>query len=227
MNSARPLLRPDVAGTYRVKLIATETSRSGGPARSSSDVATVTAGESTPPIGMPVETMVFNGIANEGEADTGIRVGEKTYWMEAPKGNDIEAVIVNRTTLKVAWSGAFPGTAANAETLKNEIKNHGGSANLVIVSNPQIFENSNVNQAFVPIVESLGVPGTTLANGRAGWSAIGVPGSKTRRLPRHRGQPEPGGAGQPGRGDERLPAGGKQRRLRLHAGRPGGVRNLG
>jgi hypothetical protein len=178
VHSARPVLRPDVAGTYRVKLIATEVSGSGGPPQSSSDVATITAGESTPPIGTPVETMVFNGIVNEQEANTGIRVGEKTYWMEAPKGNNIQAVIVNRVTLKVAWSGSFPGSKADAETLETAIKNNGGSENVVIVSNPEIFENSNVNAAFVPIVESLGVPGTTLDTGRAGWSAVGVPGSK-------------------------------------------------
>jgi hypothetical protein len=177
-RSARPLLRPDAAGTYRVRLTVSEAGRPGRPARSSSDVAEVTVGQSTPPIGLPVETMVFNGRANEAEADTAIRVGEKTYWLGMPKGNSIEAVIVNRVTLKVAWSGAFPGSKANAETLAEAIKDHGGSENVVIVSNPEVLENSNVNQAFVPIVESLGVPGTSLETGRAGWSAIGVPGSK-------------------------------------------------
>ena len=180
-RSARPGLRTDVAGTYRVRLTVTETRRRPGGgrlSRSSSDVVTVSAAENLPPIGMPVETIRWNGGNTEETIDTGIRLGSKTYWLGMPQGNSVQAVILDRGTLEVLYSASYPGSQADAETLAAKVHSFGNKA-LVLISNPAVLPNSEVNPAFLKIVKGLGVSVSSLERvGRAGWSAIGIPESK-------------------------------------------------
>ncbi len=179
-GSALPLLRPDKPGTYRVRLTVTESGRfaDGRPARrSGTDVATVTSVADVPPVGLPIETIDYNGGNTEETADTGITIGAKTYWMGMTQGNSIQAVILDRETLEPLYSASYPGTQANAEKLGEEVKKYGNRA-LVAISNPDLEPNSVVNPAFVPIVKSLGAPVKSIENGRAGWSVVGIPGSK-------------------------------------------------
>lgn len=183
-GSARPLLKADRPGVYRVRMTVTETGRTAAGqrlSRSASDTVTLRAVANVPPIGMPIETIDFNGGNTEETADAGIRLGSRVYWMGMPKGNSIQALILERETLEVLYAATYPGTQANAETLEGEVKKY-GSKGLVVISNPDIVPNSGVNSAFLPIVESLGIDkeqAETLKLGRAGWSVIGVPGSKT------------------------------------------------
>lgn len=182
-GSARPLLVADRPGVYRVQLIVTETGRSAAGARvsrSASDVTTVSSEPNVKPVGMPIETIDYNGENTEETADTGIRLGSKVYWLGMPKGNSVQALILERDTLEVLYAASYPGTKANAETLKSQVKKYGANA-LVVISNPDLFANSEVNSLFATIAESLGLnkkQGESLKLGRAGWSVIGVPGSK-------------------------------------------------
>jgi hypothetical protein len=179
-SSPRPLLKTDKPGRYRVRLTATESGvgATGKPfARRAPDVITIGAGANVPPIGMPIETMVFNGGSSEETVDTAIRVGSKTYWMGMPKGNQVQAVILDRETLEVKFHASYVGTQRNAEELEAQIKKYGSTA-LVAISNPDVLPESGVSLAFVPIVKSLGVPIELIQLGHSGWSVVGVPGSK-------------------------------------------------
>ncbi len=177
--SARPRLLAGNPGTYRVRLRVLE-SLPGGRARSATDVATVTSVANLAPIGAPIETISYNGGNTEETADTAIRIGAKTYWLGSPKGNSIQAVILDRETLEPLYAESFPGTQADAEELNAKVKQYGKEA-LVVISNPSLLENSGVNSAFGPIVKSLGVSKAaveSIANERSGWSVVGVPGAK-------------------------------------------------
>lgn len=174
-SSARPSLRADRPGTYRARLTVTEI-RPGGLARRGADTATVQAVPNVPPIGVPIETMFPNGLIEESEADMAIRIGATKYWLGQPKGNQIQAVILDRSTLEPLYSAAYVGTKADAEKLEAEIGKHGNRV-LVVISAPD-FPSSAVNAAFVPIVKGLGAPTGPIGGERTGWSVIGVPGSK-------------------------------------------------
>jgi hypothetical protein len=178
-KSARPTLPTDRPGTYRVMLTVTEPGPGGAPPRSASDVATVTSVANLPPIGEPIETMVYNGGATEQTIDTAIKIGSQAYPLNQPQGDVIEAVILNRDTLEPLYSASYAGSAANAETLAAEIKHYGGEA-LVVISCPELTANDSPNSAFVEIVKSLGASQASVESiklGRAGWSLVGVPGA--------------------------------------------------
>lgn len=179
-GTVRPRLRTDVAGAYRARLTVTETRR--GPdgrrvSRSSSDVVTVSAVEDLPPIGMAVETIDWNGGDSEETIDTGIRLGSKTYWLGMPQGNSVQAIVLDRGTLEVLYAAAYAGSQSDAEKLADQVQRYGNRA-LVLIANPGVLPNSEVDSAFVKIVKGLGVPVSSLENGRAGWSAIGIPEAK-------------------------------------------------
>lgn len=175
-QSVRPTLTTDLPGTYQVALTVTEPGSSSPPM---TDVFTAPASPNVQPIGEPIETIAYNGGNTQETADTGIKVGNTTYWMGMPKGNSIQAVIINRTTLTEEWHGSFTGTAEDAKDMENEINYYGEKA-IVVISNPD-FEENLVSSAFIPIVKSLGVSTQALESiklGRDGWSVIGVPGVK-------------------------------------------------
>lgn len=178
-EGVRPVLATDLPGLYRVALTVTEPGQGTPPA---TDVATVASVANVPPIGEPIETIVPNGGNTEETADTGIKVGTTTYWMGAPKGNLIQAVIIERATLRVLYHESFSGSAATAKTLEEEINSYAKQTSvLVAISNPELSEESGVNAAFLPIVESLGVSkaaAESIRLNRAGWSVVGVPGVK-------------------------------------------------
>ncbi len=176
-NAVRTRFRPDRVGTYRLRLTVTD-----GRGRRGSDVVTVTEIENVPPIGVPIETMAYNGAHEEGDAEFGIRVGEETHWMKwGPPGLDaIQALILDRSTLEVLAAPTYRGLAADAAKLQKLIDRYGSRA-LVVISNPGAFANMEVSGAFKDVVEKLGtgyVPKLAdPADPRSGWSVIGVPGS--------------------------------------------------
>lgn len=177
---ARTRFRPDLVGTYRLRLTATDPSGARG-----SDVVTVTAAENAPPIGIPVET-IHSEPEGEGGLEYSIRVGSETFPLNrsGPGTNKIQAVFLDRETLELLDWTDYQGTAADAESLKEEIENEGNQA-LVIVSNPADPQVDNqVSPAFAEVVKMLGaetIPRLEKPYGsrttEPGWSVIGVPGS--------------------------------------------------
>jgi hypothetical protein len=178
-GTARPLLRADKPGVYRAQLLVTEPGRAGGrPAlRAAADTVTVTSVESLPPIGAPIETIAYNGKSGK-EADTGIRIGAKTYWLGLPQGNAYQAVMLERDTLAPLYVESFPGFSGSAiEKLAEKIKQYGKKA-LVVISFPNLEGETLPNLGLPPIARLLGADITPLKIGQPGWSVVGVPGTK-------------------------------------------------
>lgn len=171
-GSARPLLLTDKPGAYRVRLTVTEPRRVEGRRvlRSSADVATVSAVESVPPVGLPVETMATRG----GSAETGLRIGAKTYWLG--EGDDYQIVVLDRSTLAVLYAKAFQDDFILPKHLEEVLKSAGSKA-LVLISNPGEAESLFL----VDLAEQIGADVKALGGerGHAGWSAIGVYKSKS------------------------------------------------
>jgi hypothetical protein len=176
-GAVRTRFRPDLVGTYRLRLSATDPSGARG-----TDVVTVTEAENAPPIGVPIETMAHEPMPSE---EFWIRVGSEKFPLNpAPvESNRIEAVFLDRETLEVLDTATFEGSALEAFELKEEIEKFGKRA-LVIVSNPgPEFDNPKpkdfqVDAAFGEVVQTLGVGSVPKAT-QGGWSVIGVPGSTT------------------------------------------------
>lgn len=177
-GSPRPLLRADRPGVYRVRLLVTEARRIGNRMvrRSAADFATVTSVENLPPIGESIETLVANGKSG-GEADTGIRLGSRTYWLGLPKGNAFQALILERETLEPLYAESFSDYGSGTQTLEERIKQFGSKA-LVVVSVPDLTGNSPPNLGLIGIAKSLGAEVAPIRDGRPGWSVVGVPGTK-------------------------------------------------
>ena len=193
-GSSRPTLRADRPGRFRVRLTVSEPRRSGGRyvLRSATDLVTVTAVQSLPPIGQPIETMVYNGKSG-GEADTGIRIGARTYWLGMPKGNDFQAVILERETLAPLYAESFSDQGSGYETLEKQIAKYGAKA-LVVVSVPNLSGQAMPNLALASIAKGLGADVFPIRNGRPGWSVIGVPGTKEGAYLGAGSNPDPSGS---------------------------------
>ena len=94
-DSARPRLRPDRAGRYRIRLTAWPrrpgaTHQALTAADGGVDETTVQATVPTPPIGVPIQTIASGG---------GIRVDGQTY--SAPAGSWAQVLVLDRQTLQV------------------------------------------------------------------------------------------------------------------------------
>lgn len=94
-DSARPRLRPDKPGTYRIRLTAWAGRPGAGDqalaaAAGSVDETTVQATVPTPPIGVPIRTIAPGG---------GIEIGGQTYT--APAGSWAQVLVLDRQTLQV------------------------------------------------------------------------------------------------------------------------------
>ncbi len=177
--SMRTPFRPDAIGTYRLRLLVSEAprheSRAGAAAAAVGyDETTVDNVADAPPIGVPIDTMLANGKSGA-EADSAIRVGGQTYWLGAPAGNAVQAVILDRTTLEPLYSRSYAGTQANAEELAAKIKSYEDP--IVAIANPRLRPGPGAGKAFAALVKSLGANVAGLEEGRAGWSVVGVPGS--------------------------------------------------
>jgi len=173
-SSPRPRLRADKPGLYRVQLLVSEPRRVGGRQvqRSASDVVTLTSVPNLPPIGQTVETMAANGKSGA-EADTGIRIGPKTYWLGRPQGNDFQVVILERTTLAPLYAASIGSDPDDLVKLEEALK-AAGSEGLVLISNPALPGGDPENQYAVELAERIGVRIAPIKSGREGWSAIGT-----------------------------------------------------
>jgi hypothetical protein len=175
-GSPRTRFRPDVVGTYRLRLTATDPSGARG-----SDVVTVTEAENAPPIGIPIETIVPQ--LEGGATEFAMKIGSEEFPLlhEEPELDNVQAVFLDRGTLEVLGTANYKGSSSDAAELKGEVERYGQQA-LVIISNPGALPNMEVSSAFGPVIKMLGTtwsPPTFDDGGMltAGWSVIGVPGS--------------------------------------------------
>lgn len=181
-GAARASLRPDALGSYRVRLTVTER-RPDGSVSTGSDVLGVEDAVNAKPIGVPIRTMVFNGGDEESNVDTGIRVGGETFWLGIPQGNSVQVLFLDRSTLKPVYHASFAGNKAQAEAVAEKVKEY-GSRVLVVMSNPELLPNMELQRQWMGVIQSLGASTKWLEADNedpaipAGWSVIGVPGSK-------------------------------------------------
>jgi hypothetical protein len=162
-RSARSQFDPDLPGLYRLKLTVTESGMSGAGA-TDSDIILIEPIANYPPIGAPVDTMR----RDQGGA-VGIQVGPDFF----PLGDgNVQAVVLDRTTLAVQTQVSLGGSPSDANRLKGMIAK--ADNELVIVSNPR----GGISSAFGAVVKQLG--GAKIPNassGTPGWSIVGIPGS--------------------------------------------------
>ncbi len=175
VDSARPSLKTDEPGHYKVLLQVTETAPDGQGTASSSDIMNLTSIASVPPIGVPIETMVSNEKSFGGE-DSGIRIGEETFWMGAPQGYTAQAVVVDRETLKVLYHASYK-TEQEAAGLDAELSKI-SSKPLVIISVPNLQGTTPKNTVLAADAHTMGATLSPLTFVRSGWSAIGTWGTK-------------------------------------------------
>jgi hypothetical protein len=175
-DSPRPSLKTDEPGKYQVRLQVTE---GGAPAATTgpqgTDILTLFAVEAVPPIGLPVETMASNEM-KLGGADSGIRIGEETFWLGAPQGATAQAVVIDRETLKVIYHASFK-TEAEAAALNDELAKI-GSKPIVIISVPNLQGTTPRNGLLAADAIQMGIELPTPQLLRSGWSAIGAWGTK-------------------------------------------------
>ena len=176
-DSVNPVLVTDEPGQYSVQLLVTEPGPEGtSPAPAAADLMTVNKRDSLPPIGEEIETMVSNGKSGA-EADSGIKVGEKTYWMGAPQGKTAQVLMLDRETLEPLYVASY-ANESEAGQLGNELSANGSNA-LTIISVPNLHGNSPRNVELGLIAADIGAENTVIyPNWEAGWSAIGVDGTK-------------------------------------------------
>jgi hypothetical protein len=171
-NSARPALQTDEPGVYRVRLQVTEGGAAGQSAQSSSDFMTLFSVAAVPPVGLPIETMVSNEKPLEA-ADSGIRVGEQTFWLGAPQGETAQAVVIDRETLQVLYHASYK-TEEETVGLNNYLKGT-SSKPLVIISVPNLQGNAPKDVTLGLEAAHIGAEnGVLFESWRAGWSAIGI-----------------------------------------------------
>ncbi|MGE0066279.1 MAG: hypothetical protein AB7T48_02900 [Solirubrobacterales bacterium] len=181
-GTARAAFRPDALGGYRLRLTVSEHRRDGS-VRSGSDILNLVDVLNAKPIGVPIQTMVFNGGNQESNVDTGIRVGGETFWLGIPQGNDVQVLFLDRSTLKVVYNASFPGTKAQAEAVAEKVKEY-GSRVLVVMSNPELLPNMEVQRQWMAVIRSLGASTKWLEADNedpaipGGWTVVGIPASK-------------------------------------------------
>jgi hypothetical protein len=129
-----------------------------------------------PPIGRPIETMVPNGKSGAA-ADSGIRVGERTYWMGAPQGYTAQVLILDRETLEPLYSASYK-TELESSQFAQKLSEFGSKA-LAVISVPNLDGNAQRNVLLALSAADIGVDNSTLfPTYRAGWSAVGVYGTQ-------------------------------------------------
>jgi hypothetical protein len=168
-GSVRPRLVLDRPGVYNVRLKVTEKGR--GFARSDQDTVRVVSGPGIPPIGLPLNTL-----GNPSGSNPGISYAGQFYPANFSE-NSVQAMVIDRNSGLVTYSETFAGTAADAQTLTNEIKGVSPSKPLVILSISGFGPNVP-DPAFNQVIKSLSgstVPGNVLS--QDGVSVIGIPGS--------------------------------------------------
>ena len=115
----------------------------------------------------PIETIAYNGKSGK-KADTGIRIGAKTYWLGLPQGNAYQAVILERDTLAPLYVESFTNFSGSAiEKLAEKIKQYGTKA-LVVISFPNLQGETLPNLGLVPIARLLGANTAPLKIGQPG-----------------------------------------------------------
>lgn len=173
--AARTGFRPDAIGTYRLRLTVTD-----GRGLRGSDVVTVTDVASAPPIGLPIETLLNSGEAQEEEfwmEIGGERVGQPLHLNFAQPNNEwVAALFLDRLTLEVLHAENYDGSEAEAQQLEREMESYGQRALVVLYQPYPLAPYRAGDPAFAGAVEKLGVKAPPELT-EFGYSAIGVPGS--------------------------------------------------
>ncbi len=157
------LFTPDKVGTYQLRL-------SVGAVY---DEVTVLNVPASPPIGIPIDTMVLQG------QQLGITIGSDFYPIDY-NSDSIQVLVLDATTLEVLYNQEFLGTAADAQTVLTEFKtlqtNAPNTYPLVILSDPTTG-NGDVNSAWQQVVQQIGGRSILGVGDLAeGYSIIGVLG---------------------------------------------------
>lgn len=163
-RSARPRLRPDRRGTYRVALTVRERGRG---ARSStvatSDAVALAVREDHPPIGVPISARV----------DGTTRVNGEIY----PYDGDVQLLVLDRATLEVRLNKSYSGNAG-VDTLSKVLHGIDNGSIVLVTGRPggTIGLSSDVYNRFLRAIRYVGgsyVSQKSLGSGR--FSVLGVP----------------------------------------------------
>lgn len=168
-DTATPLLIPDIAGTYEIRLKV-----SSGNRRSNWDTVMLHATDK--PVAISLNTM-----AADGTGQLGIQVGDEFYPNPGTKeGLGIQALILDRRTLGGAKNWSI-NTGNELEELEKTLDSLGHWRWLVILTRPLNFKAMDSSEAgkFNDIVERLGGErflATDLEKDSNAISVLGVPG---------------------------------------------------
>ena len=176
-HAARPSIRPDVRGTYRIADRVTERTRAGRlVGRSARDVVEITATPAyVPPIGEPIETF-----ASGPEEKLGIKLGGGFFALEGGPGA-IQLLMIDPTTL-TTWTKTF----GSAEEATGAIQSEATNAGTIVVAQAREMpvEADGGELAWLEILgEEIGGIDNAFRNltdgreeARISFSAIGVKG---------------------------------------------------
>ena len=181
-TSARPALRPDRVGTYRVRLSVRDRPRG-----AAADTITLRATPPIPPLGVPIDTAA-------GPIGEGVHLGAplNTRYVAPNRNEPVQMVALDRTDLSRVANNSYTGDAAGTAQLVSDVAAL-SSSDLVIITTPASSQSraitdpqaqANVNQA-VAAIGGAALPAAVLGNATClgytpqfctNFSVIGVPG---------------------------------------------------
>ena len=172
-HRARPALRPDRVGTYRVRLEVRELS-AGRTARSasaspSSAVVTIAAEPDIPAGGVPIDTIEGGGVT----------LGAPVYKTYAASDTAVlQLVVLDRQDLGLVANNSYGGDAAGTGQLLSDVQSYGEGDLAIIATPPQSQPYIDSGAAFSNLnaaIEDIG--GQALQQDPSfGLSVVGVPG---------------------------------------------------
>ena len=188
VHRARPRLRPDKAGRYKVRLVVLE--RPGPGARSSAasprsvDVATIAAAPYIPPIGVPIDTVAPQGVTLGAPLNQSFPAPDPTQALQL--------VVLDRSDLSLVSNQSYGGDDNGTGDLLSAV-NALGSGSLAIILSPfshdlqEIAADDTAEDNLNSALSAIGAP--TVAQyiliqqqcdgNCSNLSAIGVPGTSS------------------------------------------------
>lgn len=181
-RSARPQLRPDLLGAYRLRLVLTEDLGAAAAAPRSADTVTIDAVPDAPPIGVPISTT--------GAIGSGVQLGAPVNARyQAPDRNEsLQMVVLDRSDLSFVSNASYTGDVTGTGQLLSDVQELSSSQLVIITtpssSRPKGIDNdesvTNVNSAVEAIggapISSAVLTGNDCRTLCSNFSVIGVPG---------------------------------------------------
>ena len=185
-QAERPSFLPDEIGEYRFRLVVTEPGGSGAgkpggsgsgrraaAAASATDTVTLTNAANVPPIGIPVDTIRYD----DPDVGWGISIGDDFEAMS----DEVQAVIVDRTSGEILYREDLSGSDADAENLLSEVKSREADKPLVFLSWPvlQGDDDDAISPQYNDVIEEIGGDEVDNLDGEEilGLSVVGVAGT--------------------------------------------------